>query len=68
MGSSPSGFSQNYFASKLSRGHVEIIHNRDFKILSYVMHDMERMYILTLQGEYGTNSILEGGIMKPSPL
>jgi predicted RNase H-like nuclease (RuvC/YqgF family) len=68
MGSSPSGFSQNYFASKLSRGHVEIIHNRDFKILSYVMHDMERMYFLTLQGEYGTNSILEGGIMKPSPL
>ena len=68
MGSSPHGFSQNYFASKLSRGHVEIIHNRDFKILSYVMHDMERMYFLTLQGEYGTNSILEGGIMKPSPL
>ena len=65
MGSSPSGFSQNYFASKLSVGHVEIIHNRDYKILSYVMHDMERMYLLTLQGEYGINSILEGGIMKP---
>ena len=65
MGSSPHGFYQNYFASKLSRGHVEIIHNRDFKILSYVMHDMERMYFLTLQGEYGTNSILEGGRIKP---
>ena len=60
-----SGFSQNYFASKLSVGHVEIIHNRDYKILSYVMHDMERMYFLTIQGEYGTNSILEGGRIKP---
>ena len=29
------------------------------------MHDMERMYFLTLQGEYGTNSILEGGRIKP---
>ena len=65
MGSSPSGFSQNYFASKLSVGHVEIIHNRDYKILSYVMHDMERMYLLTLQGEYGINSILKGGRIKP---
>ena len=40
-------------------------HNRDYKILYYVMYDMERMYFLTIQGEYGTNSILEGGIMKP---
>ena len=64
-GNSLSGFPTLYFASKLSSGHVEIIHNRDYKILSYVMHDMERMYFLTIQGEYGTNSILEGGIMKP---
>ena len=53
------------FYRQITVGHVEIIHNRDYKILSYVMHDMERMYFLTIQGEYGTNSILEGGIMKP---
>ena len=63
-----SGYFQNYFRSKLICGESEIIYNRDYKILSYVMHDMERMYFLTLQGEYGTNSILEGGIMKPLPL
>ena len=66
MGSSPSGFSQNYFASKLSSGEsVEIIYNRDYKILYYVIYDMERMYLFTLQGEYGINSILEGGRIKP---
>ena len=60
-----SGYFQKYFASKLTSGESEIIYNRDYKILYYVMHDMERMYFLTLQGEYGTNSILEGGRIKP---
>jgi outer membrane murein-binding lipoprotein Lpp len=60
-------FCQFYRGQIIDRN-LEILQNRDYKILSYVMHDMERMYFLTLQGEYGTNSILEGGIMKPSPL
>ena len=64
-GNSPSGFPTLYFASKLSSGESEIIYNRDYKILYYVMYDMERMYLLTLQGEYGINSILEGGRIKP---
>ena len=64
-GNSPSGFPTLYFASKLTSGESEIIYNRDYKILYYVMHDMERMYFLTLQGEYETNSILEGGRIKP---
>ena len=61
----PASFTLYYFPSKLTSGESEIIYNRDYKILYYVMHDMERMYFLTLQGEYGTNSILEGGRIKP---
>ena len=61
----PASFTLYYFPSNLTSGACEIIYNRDYKILYYVMHDMGRMYLLTLQGEYGTNSILEGGIMKP---
>ena len=45
--------------------HPQILQIRDYKILYCVIHDMERMNFLILQGEYGINSILEGGIMKP---
>ena len=45
---------------------LEILQNRDYKILYYVIHDMERMYDIMIHGgEDGINSILEGGIMKP---
>ena len=57
-------FCQFYRGQIIDRN-LEIRQNRDYKILYYVIHDMERMYFLTIQGEYGTNSILEGGIMKP---
>ena len=43
----------------------QILQIRDYKILYCARHDMERMNFLILQGEYGINSILEGGIMKP---
>ena len=61
---SAGSFCQFYRGQIIDRN-PEILQNRDYKILYYVMHDMERMYFLTLQGEYGTNSILEGGRIKP---
>jgi ribosomal protein L29 len=57
-------FNQFYRGQIIDRN-PEILQNRDYKILYYALHDMERMNFLILQGEYGTNSILEGGIMKP---
>ena len=62
---SNSALSFNQFYRQIIDRNPEILQNRDYKILYYVMHDMQRMNFLILQGEYGTNSILEGGIMKP---
>ena len=53
------------FYSGIVGRNLEILQIRDYKILHCVIHDMQRMNFLILQGEYGTNSILEGGIMKP---
>ena len=58
-------FTQFYRGQIISQN-PEILQIRDYKILYCVIHDMERMFFLIVQGgEYGTNSILEGGIMKP---
>ena len=58
-------FCQFYRGQIIDRN-LEILQNRDYKILYYVIHDMERMYDIMIHGgEDGINSILEGGIMKP---
>ena len=58
-------FCQFYRRQIIDRN-LEILQNRDYKILYYVIHDMERMYDIMIHGgEDGINSILEGGIMKP---
>ena len=62
---SAGSFCQFYRGQIIDRN-LEILQNRDYKILYYVLHDMERMYDIMIHGgEDGINCILEGGIMKP---
>ena len=60
-----SALSFNQFYRQIISQNPEILQIRDYKILYYALHDMEKMNFLILQGEYGINSILEGGIIKP---